>query len=218
MTEEEKKKAEADAAAKKASDDAAAATQKAVDEATAKFKKDLEDKEAELKKLKDKDHNFGKVIKTAEEKEKQLEEATKEIADLKNKIVEVAAAPINEAKTNLLDALSKGDKVLRDKLELKFNLLGKDVKTVSEVENTMREAYMLATGAPPQAHDALKNFQGNGGRGNFRPALVNSGNIPNEVKEWRDEFNKHLPKELQITDEDLKKYPVKSSQSRESTY
>lgn len=217
MNEEQKKQKEA--ADKKAAEDAAAAErQKAIDEATGPLKKQLEEAQIELKKLQDKDFNFGKVVKSEKEKEILLDEATKKIKDLETRIGEIAAAPAVQAKNDLLKSLAGDDKVLRDKLEFQFNRLGQNAKTPQEVESAMREAYLLATGAPVKTVDALRKVQGSGGSNN-RVAPVNSqGQIDSQVKEWAGEFNKHLPKGLQISDEDLKnpKYALKPGQSSES--
>lgn len=186
-----------------------AETKKAVEEATADLKKQLEDKEKELSGLKDKDHNFGKVTEQKKELEGQIEDLTKRVADAEQK-------PIQYAKKNALDAFAGEDKELREKIEFHFNRLGKEVKNPEEVDQLMKEAYLLATGRSVPTNVA-RTHQSSGG-GNNRVAPVNSGQIDSEVKEWAGELNRHLPKNLQITDEDLKnpKYQIKAGQSAES--
>ncbi len=203
---EKKKKEEADKAAADAATKVEEEKKKAVDEATNKLNEELKKAQDELKKLQDKDYNFGKVTKTAEEKEKEVEE-------LKKKIGELELRPVNEARDNALSAYSGTDKALREKMEYHFGRLGKDAKTATEVEAAMKEAFLLSTGKAAPV-DITRNHQGSGG-GNNRVAPVNSGEINSEVKEWAGQMNRFLPKNLQITDEDLKnpKYQVQPGQS-----
>ncbi len=203
---EEKRKQEIEAAKKEAADAARAEAKAELDKKQA----ELEVAQNELKGLKDKDLNFGKL----NDKKEGLE---KTVADLKTQLDAVAAAPINEAKISNLDALSGGDKTLRDKIEFQFNRVGSAAKTPAEVEAAMKEAYLLATGTAVKSPDAARRSQGAGG-GNNRPAPSGAATaVDSDVKGLADNFNKNIsdPKK-KISDDDIKKYPLKPGQSQEN--
>lgn len=204
MDEEVKKQQEKEAAEKLEAEKKAA-----VDAATADLKKQLEEKENELKGLKDKDFNFGKVNTQKEELEKTVE-------DLKKRVDEAEKKPIEYAKNNALDAFAGSNKELREKIEFHFGRVGKEAKSPQEVDQAMKEAYLLATGRAVPVDAARR--AANAGPGYNRPAPVNTDQVDPEVKEWATQMNNFLPKNLQISDEDLKnpKYKVKPGQSAES--
>lgn len=202
--EEEKRKQEIADAEKRGAEQAAAALkadlQKKEDELAA-TKKDLEG-------LKDKDFNFGKLTKQKEEAEKALEEAKAKLADAEKK-------PVEDAIKNNLEVLGGSNKELKDKIEFHFKKLGSDAKSPDQVAEAMKQAYLLATGSSVPK-DVAKSIQGSGG-GNNKPAPVSgTDNIDPNVKSFRDNMNRHIsdPK-MKITDEDLKKYPLKPGQDKE---
>ena len=161
-------------------------------------KKAADAKEAELaEKNKDKDANIVALRKKADEAEAAKVEAEKKISDREQKDHETLVENSAKKRTGADEAIKK--KVLEE-----FAIQGKDAKTAEEIETAMDKAFLIATGKPYVADVIRHGASGAGGR----PAPVrgagNAAAVPEETKQFANEFNNHItdPK-MKITDEDL---------------
>lgn len=192
MTEEEKK----------ALEDAKAETDK--------LKAEIAAKDEELKKLHDKDMNFGKVRKSEEEKEAEIEKLKKGLADMETK-------NISEKKEKYLRAFAGTDNELKKTISLHYEKLGREAKTEEEIQAAMKDAYLLSTKAPVDKNIINRVSGGDGGVFVAPTHGSNDAQVDQKTKEWADEFNKHG---ANIKEDDLKnpKFKVKKGQSAESDY
>lgn len=149
----------------------------------------------------DKDQNFAALrlaVKAAEDKaEKVRTDALSEIEKVKN-------APTIEYKTELFETLSKGDKTLKEKIDINYkNLAGMPEGTKAEVRARMEHAYKLST------NDTMPTvFDGGTGAGNRgNGGMPQAGDGPKET-----ENGKEQRLALSITDEQAKKYAPKPGQ------
>lgn len=196
---------------------------KRAEAATAALKEELAKKEADLKALQDKDLNFGnlrkqtaeEVKKVADEKaaaEAALAEVSKKVADLETNISQAA----EERKSRLVKAYAGKDEELEKKILFQFDKVKGSAKTDAEIEEAIKDAYILATGGRAD-EDVIKHVQNSGSSGARVVAKPSGTDITPEVKVAADEFNKYG---ANITPEDLAnpKYQVKPGQSAESSY
>lgn len=207
MTELEQKAKEA--RDKEIADAKAAAKLESEAEAKKKYDADMAVKDDEIKKLKEKDINFEKT-------RQQLEDKDRMIVDLKTKVDGIEKNQIDTPKNRMINALSGSDAELKKKIEEAYSSFSGTAATEAEIEDRVKKAYTIAKGTAPKPQDVSRMT---GGGGHNRPAQVNSdGSVNPVVKEWANEFNKHMPEKAHIKDEDLKnpKYKVKPGQSAES--
>lgn len=214
MTDEQKAEFEkqvAEAAAKKA------------EEATAEIKKQLEEKEASLKEFQDKDLNFGNLRKKTEEEKKKIEDEKKakedEIASLSQKVQameEATKQAAEERKERLVKAYAGKDEELKKNILFQFDKVRGEAKTEAEIEQAMKDAYILATGGRAD-EDVIRQVQGSGSSGSRTPSKPSPTEVTPEVKAAAEEFNKYG---ANIKDEDLANpaFKVKPNQSAESSY
>jgi hypothetical protein len=164
----------------------------------------LAEKEAELletqeklQKLQDKDYNFSKV-RDANKKDaaaqKKLEE---DMASLRQEIAAISKQPIEEAKTDFLNKNIGANKELQDKFNIFYEKLGANVKSRTEAQMAMEQAFMLANdGKKPD----------NGGRMQHTNVNDNFADLPEGTES---ETSKDIGKRMGLSTEDKKKYAGK---------
>lgn len=128
-----------------------------VAEAKSEVETILAEKEAELQKLKDKEYNFNnlrnKTEKTDEEKAevlKKAEELEKSISEMQTTIAEVQKQPLEAAKSQFIANNIGADKDLKEKFDFFYEKLGKDAKTMDEVNQALAGAFNAAAGGARQ--------------------------------------------------------------------
>lgn len=183
------------------------------DEAIAEYTKNNPDKSGELKKLQDDLAEANRKLKEAEDggmSEGQKQRLKKEKEDAENKLSETVTnltkeiADLKEGMTSgikakALKALSKGDKDVAEKINLKFASLMKtgDYKNDEEgVTRAMSEAATLVTGSKP-APNFMDGMSSAGDRG----ANQNNKEVVPET-----ENSKAMRQAFGIKDSDAAKY------------
>jgi hypothetical protein len=128
-----------------------------VAEATTASEAALKEKEEELEKLRNKEMNFNnlrnKSEKTDEEKAeiaRKAEELEKSIADMNVKIEAVEKQPLEAAKNQFIANNIGGDKDLKEKFDFFYEKIGKDAKTMDEVNQALAGAFNAAAGGARQ--------------------------------------------------------------------
>lgn len=149
----------------------------------------------------DKDQNFAALrvsVKAAEDKAEKIR------VDALAAIEALKTAPTVEYKTELLDRAGGKDKVLRDKVEIKYAALsGMPESTKAEVKARMEEAYKLAVDKPvPGMFDG-----GAGGMGHR-----GTGGMPQNDTNKETDNSKAIRGQMGITDEQATKYAPKPGQ------
>lgn len=128
--------------------------------------KTLKEKEDELTKYSKKDMNFQKLREKSEEEletfKSKMSEKEKlmltEIMDLRNERDAEAKKAFDEAKTEILQALSGGDQELLKKIEMAEKELAGEALTANELEQRYRKAYILANGSAPRANPIFSGY------------------------------------------------------------
>lgn len=117
----------------------------------------LAEKESELQKLKDKEMNFNnlrnKTEKSDEEKAEVLrkaEELEASITEMKGTIAEVQRQPLEAAKSQFITNNIGADKDLKEKFDFFYEKLGKDAKTMDEVNQALAGAFNAAAAGTRQ--------------------------------------------------------------------
>lgn len=158
---------------------------------------ELLETQEKLQKLQDKDYNFSKV-RDANKKDaaaqKKLEE---DIANLRQEIAAISKQPIEEAKTDFLNKNIGDNKELRDKFDLFYEKLGANVKSRSEAQMAMEQAFILANdGKKPDSSSRMQHTNVND----------NFADLPDGSES---EISKEIGKRMGLSDEDKKKYAKK---------
>lgn len=183
------------------------------EEAVAQYLKDNPDKSTELteatqkitdleKQLADGGMSEGqkqRLLKEKEDAEKQRDEATE---NLSKDIAKLKETVIGTPKKKALEALSKGDKEVRDKLEAKYDSLMKTGDYTEDEEGVLKamsDAATLVNGTKP-APSFLDGVVGAGVRGESRG---------NESAPVETENSKAQRKVLGISDQDVEKHAPK---------
>jgi hypothetical protein len=150
---------------------------------------ELAEKEAELEKLKEKDLNFGKLRKTAQEAEKERDEA---ISAMQNEIKEVTKIVHGNAYDYTLDALSDGDEELKKEIEANYARLTDPADNPKAVQKKLRDAYTLAKGIAPK-HESMP---------------MSSGGAPVKIRSNGpiDPALSGIASKMGLSEEDLKQY------------
>lgn len=135
--------------------------------------------------------------KAEDEKNDAVTKLTKDIEDLKGIVV-------GTPKKKGLEALSKGDKELREKLEAKYESLMKTGEYAQDEEGVMKalaDAATLVNGSKP-APNFLDGMSGAGDRGSARS---------DENKTAETDNSKSMRKAMGITDKDVEQFAPKEA-------
>lgn len=143
----------------------------------AELESQLKAKDEELLKLKDKDVNFGELRKQKEKAEKDKEELSKNLADLSTEIAEIRQQPIKTAIQTFLDTKVGASEEDKKVFNTYFEKMGKDAKTVEEVQEALNLAYDVFSSKKPKPNPD-SNFLGTG-----VDPTINTGAETEESKE-----------------------------------
>jgi len=161
MDEENQKDGQQDGEDQQADDKLTQLEQKA-----AELEAKLKEKEEQIAKLSNKDLNFtrfkdkteaevNEMKKKMTEKEKML---TTELYELTKERQVEKEKSYNEAKQEILNSLSKGDKDLAKRIEDQADSLAGEAVTASELEERLRKGFILAQGELPRANPIFSGY------------------------------------------------------------
>jgi len=143
---------------------------------------------AQIKKLETELQNLSK------ERDVLKEEFSQEVRNIRTSIFKSQI-------DSMIGALAEGDDELKKKIEYHYNRLGGNVDNEQEARETLKDAYLLATGK--FAPDPLSVV-----RGTF------SGEAP-KTKEPSSQEVIELGKKFGVSDEDIEKYSQKAKQKKQ---
>ncbi len=134
----------------------------AVTAKAAELEAQLKEKEEQLSKLNKKDFDYGrlrdKTDTEIDEMKKKLSEKDKMILDSALRFEAKEKAEFNEARRELLDALSGNDENKRKAIEAAEKDVVGDPKTKEELEDKLRKASILALGEAPKRNPIFSGY------------------------------------------------------------
>lgn len=167
----------------------------AKDEEKEKLEEELAAAKADLEKFKDKDYNFGKVRKVANDKEKEAEETKQQLEATAKRVEEIA----NAARKDTLDAyldgkIAQDDEETKKKFDLYFKKLGgEQAASKSEIVKIAQDSLILAANE-------------NADFGNVLPRNFIVPEKRSEKKKEESSFSKEQRQAMNISDKDAEKY------------